>query len=67
MEVQWKTGTRSPFVGPNHNLVYNVGEVIADGSELTWIQATFTNLPHANKPQVRYLGDFAKFIAGNLP
>lgn len=67
LEVEWKVGSPSPFKGAHYNAVYVVGEVIADGVELQYIGVTFTNLPTVNASIGRYFGDFAKFIAGNLP
>ena len=67
VEVTWNVGTPSPFIGPNYSMVYVVGEVFADGKELEYLKVSFTNLPSFNGKMVRYFGDHAKFIAGNLP
>lgn len=43
-----------------------VESVQADGHELEYIQNRFTNLPTVNNRVVRWYGDYAKFIVGNL-
>ena len=66
MQVEWKIGTPSPFKNAPQ-IVWTVGEVSASGSELDWIKSMITGIPVANAATVIWYGDFAKFIAGNLP
>jgi len=66
MQIGWEVGTPSPFKGAEQ-LIFTTGEVRASGAELAWIKVMFKNLPEFNGQQVSYYGDFAKFIAGNLP
>lgn len=71
LEVSWTVGHPSPFVGVHRHSVYRVGEVYADGAELDYISTVFELLPkmivRTRHSTVRYFGDHAKFIAGNLP
>ena len=67
VQVDWIVGHPSPFKGVHYNLIYAVGEVDADGPELSWIRTVFTGLPTTAGSRTRYFGDFARFIAGNLP
>lgn len=68
MQVEWKVGTPSPF-RDSPNVVWNVGEVKASDDELAFVETNITGLPQVNTAvnEVRYFGDFAKLIAGNLP
>ena len=68
MSVNWKVGAPSPFKD-SPSTVWNVGEVEADGQELEAIKINFSNVPIPNTANgsVKWYGDFAKFIAGNLP
>ncbi len=43
-----------------------VVKVQADGHELEYIKANFSGIPMANCRVVRWTGDMAKFIVGNL-
>lgn len=69
MFVEWTVGSPSPFKD-QPNSIWSVGEVRASGKELELIEDTLKFLPaventNPNKP-VRYFGDIAKFIVGNL-
>lgn len=66
--VEWKVGMPTPFK-EDPQIVWNVGEVQASGEELSFIQTNIIGLPRVNtsNDHTRYLGDYAKLIAANLP
>ena len=69
MRVTWSVGTPSPLKSAPQ-VAWTVGEVSASGQELEVIRLRFKNLPDVPTPEsgeVTWYGDFAKFIAGNLP
>ncbi len=60
----WHVGQKNPV---EYLDVPKVTEVQADGHELEYIYENFTDLPHlSNGRVVRWFGDHARFIAGNI-
>lgn len=64
---------------PSHEIEWHVGEsnyisviiddihyVQADGDELNYILRKITNIPMAQQGAIKWYGDHAKFIVGNL-
>lgn len=50
-----------------HGMATGVNNVQADGEELEYITQKFSNIPNfEQRPQLRWYGDYAKFIVGNL-
>jgi hypothetical protein len=65
---EWNVGEESPFK-TNHDQAQFVTHVQADGDELMHVAIRFMNLPftvNTTNSVVRWYGDHAKFIAGNL-
>lgn len=61
--TNWHIGEKNPV---DYKKVNEIREIQADGHELEHIHGNFSNIPVANKRVVRYFGDIAKFIIGNL-
>lgn len=64
LELTWHIGKGIPV---SYDHVNDVSEIQADGDELSRILEKFDNLPMAkNGRVVRYFGDHARFIVGNI-
>lgn len=62
---EWHVGTKYEH---NEHTIDHVTEVQADGHELEWVLREFNNIPTIRARRVmRWHGDIAKFIAGQLP
>lgn len=48
-------------------MLKSVVEVQADGDELEFIKESFTNIPFSVRNHIIWKGEFARFIAENLP
>jgi len=67
-QVQWSPGHSSPFKDDSKYSIYYVGEVeIVNEEEKHYISVMFPGMIIPNTPTIRYFGDDARFIAGNLP
>jgi hypothetical protein len=60
-EIEWHVGDSSKDIK-----VSLIREVSADMDELNEIRDHMSNIPMANKRQVTWFGDMAKFIAVNI-
>ena len=64
---EWHVGGSHPFGADNYSAITDIAHVQADGDELEFVNTSFTNLrTRQNKRVVRFYGDDAKTIAGNL-
>ena len=62
-DLEWHVGKSTDNA---RQIAEHVTEVQADGHELEHIRDNFMNLPTANRRVVRWHGEMAKFIVGNL-
>jgi hypothetical protein len=62
-QYRWYVGQKVPI--PHECLPY-VSEVQADSHELDRIEHHFSNLPFCKSRVIRWYGDHARFIVGNL-
>lgn len=60
--ISWYVGKKLDNFDPSQ-----VGAVQVDGDEKVYIEDMFPNLPQSRARVVIYEGEFARFIATNLP
>lgn len=62
-EKHWHIGQQAPEIPDGFKVV----EVHADGDELDYLLDNLTNIPLSKSPVVKWYGDMAMFVIGNMP